>query len=231
MRLLPLAPIVALALVAPAGLAQQREAAMEAGPGAAGKAWVKLCETPASAGKDLFGKDRVVGAKTCLTHHERVDANSGTVLIAAGVRQTGVAQQLTITVAGVQQGAGLRVLIYPADLWVKAQRKERLDKQETGRLGDLKLRLAFCHRDGCTAEIDATPSLVSDLKSNAGLVVFALRSGQPIALPIPLSGFREAYDGPPVDSVRFHRARDELLRQIRDRQKQGERRQGDEPRR
>jgi len=64
--------------------------------------------------------------------------------------------------------------------------------------------------------------LIDDLKSNAGLVAFT--NGRPIAFPVPLSGFRAAYDGPPVDNVRYHEARNELLRNLRERQKHGERR-------
>jgi hypothetical protein len=38
---------------------------------------------------------------------------------------------------------------------------------------------------------------------------------------VTLSGFREAYDGPPIDATRYYAARAEILRLIRERQKLG----------
>jgi invasion protein IalB len=207
-----------LAVAAPASLAQEREGAMEARP--PNSAWVKLCDTPTSASKDLFGKAQAVGAKTCLTHHERLDGASGTMMVAAAVRQAGGRQTLTVMVPNwVQLAPGMRIYIYPPNLWERMQRKERLQKEVADRLGMVSLKFAFCHADGCTAETDATSDLVADLKSNAGLMVFAFKDGRPIAYAIPLNGFREAYDGPPTDSARFHAARSALLRKIRDRQR------------
>jgi len=230
MRRQPLVLIVGFALAAPVSLAQERTGGMEARPPPSSKAWVKLCETPAMASNDFFGKAQVIGAKTCLTHHERLDGTSGMVLVAAAVRQTGGRQHLTVMVpAGVQQAPGVRVYIYPSSLWERVQKKEQLQKRDEGRVGVLNLKYTLCHAGGCTAETDATPELIADLKSNAGLMIFVIRSGQPIAFPIPLSGFREAYEGPPVDSERYHEARNELLRKIRDRQKQGERKQSEQP--
>ena len=60
--------------------------------------WARLCETPTARSSDLFGKPRVVGVKTCLIHHEQLDATSGTVRVAAGVEQTEGRQTLTIRV-------------------------------------------------------------------------------------------------------------------------------------
>jgi len=157
MRCLALSLIVACALGVPASLAQQRTGAMEARPPPQNSAWVKLCETPGSASKDLFGK--AIGARTCLTHHERLDGASGTRLGAVAVRQSEGRQQLTVMVpAGVERTPGVRVYIYPHNLWERVQRRERIEKHEEARLGVLHLKYAFCNADGCAAETEATPA-------------------------------------------------------------------------
>jgi invasion protein IalB len=202
------------------GSAQDHSGAGEAMPVPGHSSWVKLCDTPTVASKDIFGRLAAVGTKTCLIHHESIDAKSGTPLVAAAVRQSGGRQTFTVMVpAGVQQAPGARVVIYPINLWEKLHRKERLDKMEAGRLGTVSLKFAFCHAGGCTAETDATPELVTDLKSNGGLLVLAVRNGKPVGYPVALRGFRAAYDGPPTDSARFNKAREELLRKLRERHK------------
>jgi invasion protein IalB len=155
-------------------------------------------------------------------HHERLDATrAGALMVALAVRQTGARHTLTVMMpTEVQREPGVKVYIYPNNLWERVQRKERLPKDVFDRLRVVSLKFVFCHAEGCTAEADAAPELVADLKSNAGLLVLAFKSGQPIGYPIPLSGFREAYDGAPIDSVRFHQARNELLRRLREGQKQ-----------
>lgn len=220
MRCLALMLIAGAALAGPAGLAQERKGAGEAVPHQAEQAWVKLCETPSAAGKDFYGKAKVVGVKTCLVHHERIDATSGASMMAA-VRQTGAQLSLMVMLPpAVQRETGVRVHIYPSNLWEKVQRKERLQKDVFYRLRMVSLKFAFCHAEGCTAETDVTPELVADLKSSGGLMVSAFARGQPVALPITLSGFRKVYDGAPMDSERFHQARNELLRRLREGQKQ-----------
>jgi invasion protein IalB len=227
MRYLPLILIAGSVATVPAGLAQDRTGSMEAKP--SNSAWVKLCETPAATNKNFFEKFGAIGTKTCVTYHERMDANTGMVMVAVALRQTGGQRAVMVLMpAGMEQGPGIKLIIFPGGLWEKVQRRERLDKQEEGRLRVVYLRYAFCRAEGCTAEMPASPELIADLKSNAGFAVVAIRGGQAIALNIPLSGFREAYNGPPADAARFEAARNELLRQIRERQKELQKRSYDQ---
>jgi invasion protein IalB len=191
-------------------------------PGAvqSGRQWVKLCETPATAAKDFFGRAGVVGVKTCLTYHERLDPTNGALVVAVGLRQAGQRQTLTIMVPKpVQQVPSARIYIYPSGLWERVLRREKIDKSEVGRVGSVNLKYAFCHAEACTAEAAANPELVKDLKSNAGLVLFVMRDRRPIAFALALGGFREVNEGPPTDSAAFYKAREELLRKIRERLK------------
>jgi invasion protein IalB len=50
-------------------------------------AWVKLCEKANAVTKYKEGNEERKEVKICLTHHERLDANSGMVLVSAAVRQ------------------------------------------------------------------------------------------------------------------------------------------------
>jgi invasion protein IalB len=222
MRRLSLMLIAGAALAGSAGLAQERKGAGEALPRQADQAWVKLCETPSADGKDFYGKAKAVGVKTCLVHQERMDAATGATVVAVAVRQTGAQQTLMVMLPPVvQREPGVRIHIYPSNLWEKVQRKERLQKDVFDRLRMVSLKFAFCHAEGCTAETNVSPELVADLKSSGGLMVLVVARGRPVALPISLSGFRATFDGAPMDSERYYQARNELLRTIRERQKRG----------
>ncbi len=48
---------------------------------------MKLCEKAPFAKKDKDGKDVKEEKEICLTHHERLDGNSGMVLVSAAIRQ------------------------------------------------------------------------------------------------------------------------------------------------
>ena len=50
-------------------------------------AWVKLCEKAPLVKKDKDGKDVKEEKNLCLTHHERLDGNTGMVLVSAAIRQ------------------------------------------------------------------------------------------------------------------------------------------------
>jgi invasion protein IalB len=193
-------------------------------PPSQNSAWVKLCETPASASPDMFGKRRDAGKYTCMTHHERLDGNTAAVLIAAGIRhiQGQPRQQFNVIVPpGMQQPPGMRLSFFPNDLWDKLQRNVKLEKYEEARVKVFPLPYARCISTGCAGEMEITPDFMTYLRSNGGLLVYAIGSnGQPIAFPVPLNGFREAYDGAPVDNARYHKARADVIQQIKARQKQ-----------
>ena len=50
-------------------------------------AWVKLCEKATAQVKGKDGKDEKKDLNICLTHHERLDGNTGMVLVSAALRQ------------------------------------------------------------------------------------------------------------------------------------------------
>jgi invasion protein IalB len=180
-------------------------------PDASQSAWVKICErTNASDPRSV---------NVCLTHHERLDGNTGTVVVSVAVRRVeGLATEHLVVMVplGVQQEPGMRVSIFPKDLWAAVQKNEKVDES---RVKVLKLTYSMCQAGGCKAETPATPDLIAELKNAGGLVVFAINNaGSPVGVPVTLAGFEQAYAGAPVDNKAYAEARKKLLDQIAARQ-------------
>jgi len=165
--------------------------------------WVKLCEKANAVTKDKDGKEQKKEVNICLTHHERLDGNSGMVLVAAAIRQVdGQDKQhfMVMVPLGMLIQPGMRASIYPKDQWELAQKNEKIDEIK---LKGIKLGYTLCHPAGCTAEVEATDELLNDLRSSGGLVVSATNSaGAPADFVVPLVGFAEAFAGPPVEAFR-----------------------------
>lgn len=182
-------------------------------------AWVKLCDTAVFNKKDKDGKDVKDEKNICLTHHERLDGNTGMVLVSAAIRQVDGSdkQQLMIMVPiGMLIPAGVRAAVYTKDQWEKASKNEKIDEKA---LKPIELKYSLCHPQGCTAETEATAEIVNQMKAGAGLMVLAMNAaGQPIGFPVPLDGFGEALAGKPVDNAEYQKARGQLMGQIRQRQ-------------
>jgi invasion protein IalB len=198
----------------------------KAPPAGASNPWVKLCEKATATAKSKEGKEEKKELNICMTHHERIDGGSGMVVVSAALQQLKVEgeaqekQQFLIMVpTGMLLKPGMRATLFPKDLWDKVEKKEKLDKAEESKLKAITLDYTLCHPLGCTAETEATPELLTNLKTHGGLMVFALRaSGAPVAFPVPLAGFDQALKGPPVDPKQYGEARKALMMQIAQRQ-------------
>ena len=168
---------VDLVLGAGAALAQQKKAAPKAAapaaaaPAAAAAApaneqqmWVKLCEKAPVMTKDKDGKDVRAEKDICLTHHERLDGNTGMVLVSAAIRQVeGQDKQhlMVMVPLGMAIQPGLRATVYNKELWEKAQKNEKVDD---AKLSPVKLKFSLCHPAGCTAEIELTKEIMDQLQ-------------------------------------------------------------------
>jgi invasion protein IalB len=198
---------------APAPAAQQPPAAQ--GPQSA---WVKLCEK-APFGKIVDGKEVREDRAICLTHHERLDGNTGMVLVSAAVRTIeGDAKQhfMVMVPLGMAIQPGLKAAVYNPELWAKLEKNEAVDDKL---LKPIDLRFTICHPAGCTAEFEATPDLLAAMQGGGGIMVLAINAAaQPIGFPVPLIGFKEALVGKAVDNAAYGEARGKLLGQIRERQ-------------
>jgi invasion protein IalB len=222
--------ILAIAMCLTPAVAQQKQAppAKKSEPAAKGKeegqtqsAWVKLCEKAPLVARDKDGKEVKQEKNVCLTHHERLDGNSGMVLVSAAIRQVEGAdkQHLMIMVPlGMAIHPGLRATVYTKELWEQAQKNQKV---EDSKIEPIKLSYALCHPAGCTAEIEADKAIIDKMKTGGGVMVLAINAqGQVIAFPVPLTGFAQAFDGGPVDNQKYSEARKALMVQISERQKQ-----------
>ncbi len=198
--------------------------AAKGAPGAAAagdkkSAWVKLCEKAPFNHKDKDGKEVKEEKNICLTHHERLDGNTGMVMVSAAIREVEGAQKKSLMVMvplGMALPPGLRAAVYSKDQWEKAAKNEKIDEKA---LKPVSLVYSLCHAAGCTAEIEATPEIIEQMKTGGGIMVIAMNAGaQPIGFPVPLDGFSEAYAGKPIDNEEYAKARGQLMAQIRERQ-------------
>jgi invasion protein IalB len=237
-----LAALLAVTVSATAAMAQEKKAAPAAAPAAkpaaaapaaagaapaasapAGKqsAWVKLCEkaTMTKKGEGKDAKEVKEEKNICLTHHERLDGNTGMVIVSAAIREiegNDKKQFMIMVPLGMALPPGMKAAVYSKEMWDKAAKNEPVDEKA---LKPVELKFSLCHSAGCTAEVEATKEIVDSMKSGGGLMVLALNAGaQPIGFPIPLDGFPEAYGGKPVDNVEYSKARQELMGRIRQHQ-------------
>lgn len=193
----------------------------KAAPAGKQSAWVKLCEKAPLVKKDKDGKDLKEEKNICLTHHERLDGNSGMVLVSAAIRQVegNEHDHLMIMVPlGMAIPPGIKAAVYTKEQWEKASKNEKIDDKD---LKPVDLKFSLCHASGCTAETEATAEIVEQMKTGGGIMVLAMNAqAQPIGFPVPLDGFTEAFAGKPVDNAEYKKARGQLMAQIRQRQQE-----------
>ncbi|MEQ1671114.1 MAG: invasion associated locus B family protein [Hyphomicrobium sp.] len=215
----PAAPAAPAAAAAPAaGGAAQPSPTADA---ASKSAWVKLCEKAPLVKKDKDGKDVKEEKNLCLTHHERLDGNTGMVLVSAAIRQIeGQDKQsfMIMVPLGMAIPPGIRAAVYRKEQWAAVAKNEKIDEKT---LKPIELKYSLCHPAGCTAEVEATKDLTDQMAAGGGIMVLAMNAAaQPVAFPVPLDGYVEAAAGKPVDNAEYAKARGALMKQIRERQQQ-----------
>lgn len=222
------APAAAAAPAAPATKPAAAAAPAAAGAvtataasGEAKSAWVKLCEKAPILKKDKDGKDQKEEKNLCLTHHERLDGNTGMVLVSAAIREVEGQDKPSLMVMvplGMALPPGIRAAIYTKEQWAAAAKNEKIDDKA---LKPIELKYSLCHPAGCTAETEATKEIIEQMKAGGGLMILAMNAAaQPIGFPVPMDGFTEAMTGAPIDNEKYQKARGALMGQIRERQKE-----------
>lgn len=188
--------VVAAAALAGSVMMSSHAAAQEEQKQPQQDAWVKLCEKAPSLQEEGEQMD------VCLTHHERIDGNTGRVLVSAAIRQ----------VEGKDQKS-LMVMV-PLGMAIPSGVQAKVDDNEP-----IKLKYTLCHVGGCTAETPATEEVIEQFRQGERLVVAAMNlGGKPVGFPVPLNGFTKAYSGDPVDNEKYRAARQQLMQTIRQRQ-------------
>jgi invasion protein IalB len=194
-------------------------ATANAATGAGKSAWVKLCEKAPLVKKDKDGKEVKEEKELCLTHHERLDGNTGMVLVSAAIREIKGQPKKSLLIMvplGMAIPPGIRAAVYTKEQWAAAAKNEKIDEKT---LKPIELKYSLCHPAGCTAETEATPEILAEMAKGGGLMVLAMNAAaQPVGFPVPLDGYNEATAGPPVDNKKYAEARSSLMKQIRERQ-------------
>lgn len=208
-------------------MAQDKAAAKKAPPPTASvttnqqekSAWVKLCEKAALNRRGKDGKDVKEEKNICLTHHERLDGNTGAVLVSAAIREVDGSDKKSLMIMvplGMAIPPGIRAAVYTKDQWAKAAKNEKIDEKT---LKPVELKFSLCHAAGCTAETIATKEILEQMKAGGGIMVIAMNAAaKPVGFPVPLAGFTAAHGGKPVDNKEYAKARGQLMAQIRQRQ-------------
>lgn len=226
-RALVSAVATAAVMAAASGAAQAADAKKAPAPAAktaAAKpqsAWVKLCEKAPVMTKGPDGKEVKSEKSLCLTHHERLDGNTGMVLVSAAIRTVEGSPKKSLMIMvplGMAIPPGIRAAVYTKAQWAAAAKGEKIDEKQ---LKPIELKYALCHPAGCTAETEATPEILKEMSTGGGIMVLAMNAAaQPIGFPVPLDGYNEAAAGPPVDNKKYAEARSKLMAQIRQHQQQ-----------
>ncbi len=165
-------------------------------PPATEDAWVKLCmKNEQTQNKDI-----------CLINHEGLEPNTGMVLIAAAVRKVEgeEKQQLLVRVPTAY------ALVMPAGVQLK------IDEEQP-----IQLQYAICFPTSCQVQLELTKEMLDSMRKGKQMVVAAMNIQQKtMGFPVPLTGFSKAYDGPPVDSVKYEELRRQLMEMFRKRQQE-----------
>jgi invasion protein IalB len=189
-------------------------------------AWVKLCEKGVVPVKDKDGKELKKQINVCETVAERIDANSGMTLIAAGMKQVKIdseeKQSFMVTLPhGVLLPAGATVTFVPKELWTKIEKNEKIEKDDQAKLKQVKLPFIFCSAVGCHIEAEFKDDGIKTLKSSAGIVIsIGTITGLGISHKVSLAGFNETVAGPATDTKKFAELRKKLMEDIAERRKQ-----------
>lgn len=157
-------------------------------------AWVKLC----------MKSEQTQNKEICLINHEGLEPNTGMVLIAAAVRKVEgeEKQQLLVRVPTAY------ALVIPAGVQIK------IDEAQP-----IQLQYAICFPTSCQVQIELTNEMMDQMRKGKQMVVAAMNIQQKtMGFPVPLTGFAKAYDGPPVDSVKYEESRRQLMEMFKKRQ-------------
>jgi len=72
-----------------------------------------------------------------------------------------------------------------------------------------------CFANGCMADYEANPDLISKMKTGQTLTIQAINlAGQPISFPMPLANFKKANEGPPTDPKVFQEQQEKLQAEL-----------------
>ena len=129
----------------------------------------------------------------CLVQHEGLDPNTGIELATAAVRSVEGLDKQSLLV-GVTTAYSL---VIPAGVQIK------IDDGEP-----ISLQYAVCLPTSCQAQMELTKEIFDKMRKGKQMIVAAMNMQQKgMVFPVPLTGFGNAFDGPPADNAKYEEAR------------------------
>jgi invasion protein IalB len=166
--------------------AQNLQQAAEGQPQLMYSPWMKVC----GAGKDTNGK------KVCVVTKDGRLENGMPVAIVQLFEPEGQPKVMRVTVPlGMQLQHGTRVII------------------DQGQPVNEPYKI--CFPVGCMSDYPVTDDMIAKMKKGKQITVQAINmQGTPISLPLPLTDFAKAYDGPPTDPKVFEEQQRKLQAEL-----------------
>ena len=147
--------------------------------------WVKLC-----AKDEHFGN-----AGVCLVKYEELESQTGSVLLTAAVRTVEDGHQLIVNVPVAY------TLVISAGLQAKIDDGEPVSMQ-----------FSVCLPTSCQAQVALNKEMLQRMMAGKQLVIAAVNmQKKTLGFPVPLLGFRKAWEGAPVDTMKYQAARRQML--------------------
>ena len=107
----------------------------------------------------------------------------------------------------------------PSPLQLKYGTRLIVDQQQP-----LQAQFFTCFSNGCMADFDGTPDLITKLKKGQMLTIQAINlAGSPISFPLPLTDFAKANEGPPTDPKVFEEQQKKLQEELQKRAEEARR--------
>jgi invasion protein IalB len=158
--------------------------------------WAKFC-----------GKGQAADAKqVCFTGKDARSEAGVPVVAAALIEPDGEATKI------------FRVTL-PSPLQLKYGTRLIIDQQEP-----LQAQFFTCFSNGCMADYEGTPELITKLKKGQMLTIQAINlAGSPISFPLPLTDFAKANEGPPTDPKVFEEQQKKLQEELQKRAEEARR--------
>ena len=149
--------------------------------------WVKLCPT---------GKPQV-----CFVKYEGLEPNTGMVVAAVAVRSIEGGDKQNVIVRLTTAAS----LVIPVGVQIK------IDEDKP-----IQLQYAGCISLSCEAQMELTEEMFEKMRRGKQMIVAGIQPPQKLmAVPVPLSGFAKALDGPPFDNARYEAARRVMMEKFR----------------
>ncbi len=171
---------------APAAPAQAPQQAAQGEPQLMYSPWMKVC------GNEKNNNDK----KVCVVTKDGRLENGMPVAIVQLFEPEGQPRVLRVTVPlGMQLAHGTRVII------------------DQGKPVNEPYKI--CFPVGCMSDYPVTDDMIKQMKKGKTITVQAINmQGTPISLPLPLSDFAKAYDGPPTDPKVFEEQQRKLQEEL-----------------